>query len=106
MGAVVKNGEHIALTEVGIRLTAGDETPRTSEEILELWCTRLGGKASAMLRFLWLHPTEHFTRDEAAQAVEMSANSGTFSNYLARLNANGLIRKESGTIRINGEVFG
>ena len=105
MGAITKGDKYIALTETGLHLTAGCEAPKTPEEILEMWCRNLVGKTAEMLRFLFEHPDQWFTRDEFANAVSLSVSSGTFNSYLARLNSNGLITKQNGAIRINQGIF-
>lgn len=105
MGAITKGDKFIALTETGLHLTAGCEAPKTAEEVLNMWCNNLVGKTAEMLRFLFEHPDQWYTRDELAAAVSLSASSGTFNSYLARLNSNGLITKQNGAIRISQDVF-
>jgi len=105
MGAITKGDKFIALTETGLHLTASCDAPKTPEEVVTMWCNNLVGKAAEMLRFLFEHPDQWYTRDELATAVGLSATSGTFNSYLARLNSNGLITKQSGAQRINQDVF-
>jgi hypothetical protein len=105
MGAIAKDGNLIRLTECGLHLTASCAAPKTPDEVLAMWCNNLVGKTAEMLRFLFEHPDQWYTRDELATAVGLSATSGTFNSYLARLNSNGLITKQNGTQRINQDVF-
>lgn len=87
--------------------TLGDDIPsrpKTRDELVELWCSRLVGKAKDMLRTL-AGNRQGLSREELANCVEMSANSGSFNTYLARINSCGLLVKDGGLNHLNPEVF-
>jgi uncharacterized protein len=94
------------ITENGFAALGDDvpDAPRTRAELVDLWCSRLHGKAKDMLRVLAASP-DGMTKEQLADAVGMSVTSGSFNTYLASINSNGLIVKQDGIIRINPEVF-
>ena len=95
------------ITDTGLAFL-GDKRPavvHSTDELLELWCAKLTGKAKDMLRFVAAHPTEYFTRDEIAEAVGMQPGSGGFNNYLSSLKNNGLIMKVDHTFKASDTLF-
>lgn len=85
--------------------SARPATVHSTEELVEMWCSKLTGKAKDILRYLVEHPTESFSRDEIAAAVDMQPGSGGFNNYLSSLKNNGLIMKADHGFTASNSLF-
>ena len=59
---------------------------------MAMWCRAVGGGAGRLLRLL--ADRGLLTRDELAEAADMTASGGTFGTYLSRLRSNGLIEED------------
>lgn len=102
-GYIERDGEAVSATEAGLRAVGPVEAVG---DLVEFWCEKLPGRARDMLRLLAAHPEKAFTKDEIAQAVEMDAGGGSFSNYLSALRSNGLATKErGGALRVSDALF-
>jgi hypothetical protein len=105
-GYLLEENRLASVTEAGLE-RAGVEpaAPATTEEMLEMWSSRLPAGARAMLDHLvQMHPG-WITRDELATAVEMTASGGTFQKYLSMLRTNGLADVEGGQVRASDSLF-
>lgn len=86
-------GEVIRITDEGVA-SAGDVDPLPSgDDLLDYWCSQVTGAARDMLRIIAESGVHGIDRDELARAVNMSAKSGTFSNYLSKLRSLQLISR-------------
>ncbi len=93
----VANGEvSFRASSAGMEWLNGDYFNVTGPELLDLWCSKLDGRAKDMLRIIVAAGDKGLSRDEVAEKVELSAGSGTFATYLSKLNSNGLITKHNG----------
>jgi hypothetical protein len=103
-GLIERRGELFYASPLGVS-RAGHVPPLpTGPELLELWCSKLNGRAKDMLRALVDQPGG-YSRDELAQAVGLSANTGTYATYLSQLNSNELIEKSRGLFVVKPEFL-
>jgi hypothetical protein len=102
----VQNGMWFA-TEAG-REFLGSEVPNaptTTEEVVNLWGSKLRTGARNMLDKLVAKRGRTITREELGQEVEMESTGGTFSAYLSDLKQAGLIEVDREGIRANRETL-
>lgn len=102
-------GEGIMLTDAGrAHVAAGGgppATPRSTEDLVALWSSKLKAGARRMLDVLVaVYPTT-LVRDELAQRSEIAANSGTFASYLSTLRSNGLVENVDYGLRASEGLF-
>lgn len=97
-GFIQKVDGGFVITEAGHFYLGGDvpQAPQTKDELVDLWCSKLDGKAKDMLRVIVDAGEAGVGRSVLAEAVGLSENSGTYATYLSSLNSNGLIKKQSG----------
>ncbi len=67
-------------------------------DVYEPWKERLGGGMAKMIDALLKHG--ELTRTQLATVAGLSSNSGTYSNYISKLNSNGLLEKEGDKLRL------
>lgn len=107
-GYLVEEGDTLRPTTLGVEYLDGDvpDAPASTAELLELWSAKLKLGARRMLAELVARYPEVLTRDDLAEAVEMSPSSGTFSTYLGHLRRNGLIDEpQRGEVRASDDLF-
>ena len=74
-----RDGNRFGITGDGC-VALGDDVPaapKTRQELVDLWCSRLHGKAKDMLRVLAAAP-DGLTKEQLAETVGMSVTSGSF----------------------------
>ncbi len=104
-GYIEKEGTLIFATDVGLGVAgSGFVVPTTPEELLEMWCNSVGA-ASKLLRVVAEVYPDIITREELAERLDMSKGSGTFSTYLSKLRANGLITVTGQNLRAGESLF-
>jgi predicted transcriptional regulator len=106
-GYVRDRGDAIALTPEGLNRLGKDRpsAPNSTEEMLSLWTPRLSGQAGKILRHLVDHYPGGIKRDGIAKWLGIKADTGTFSNYLSELRANGLAREEERVMYASPDLF-
>ena len=102
--AARENGEYRA-TDKAVEAIGSQPPLATHEDIVQMWMSKLVAGERRMLQALLDKPDYGLTRDELASAAGMSVNSGSFSTYLGRLNANGLIEKREGLFYPAGALW-
>jgi uncharacterized protein len=70
------------------------------------WLGKLYGGAKTMMQVLIDQYPTAFTRDELADAANLSPKSGTYSTYLGKLRGNCLVNEDGGAIRASDALFG
>ena len=92
LGYLEFSGELVMASKEGLA-AAGVEAPNPQEpeEVLQMWMAAIGGKPAMMLKLL--HDTGGMTKSDLAEAVEMDSGGGSFSTYLGKIRANGLISR-------------
>jgi predicted transcriptional regulator len=100
-GFIEKNGDMISITRAGMDYLGNNilVAPRSQDELVEFWCSKLDGRAKDMLRVVVRSGMDGVRRQALADEVELSAQSGTFATYLSQLRSNGLIEKHGGFLR-------
>lgn len=90
-GYITTNGDNVALTEKGRAFPLNVELPPTDRDgLLAFWKREIGTeKIAAMLDFVVTNGEA--SSDQLAGAANMSADSGTFSNYKGALITRGLM---------------
>ena len=95
-----------AVTDAGLA-AAGVEhlEPLTTQEVLDQWRRALKAGARSMLDHLLERPDEWVSRQDLADAVEMTATGGTFQTYLSVLRRNGLVDVDGSDVRVSHTLF-
>lgn len=103
-GFIEKHGDLFVASQSGIEAMGGSVAkPQTAEEVIDLWRNAVGPAAKLFNILLQDHPGGR-TKEQLAYAAEMSL-SGTFSNYLSRLNSNNLITKTNGEYSVSAWLY-
>lgn len=93
---VETEGDKLFCTATGYEVAGSPEPQRmTGDALKALWMPKFRAGERRMLETLIAAPR---TRSELAEAVEMSASSGTFSTYLGSLKSAGLVTDEGGQL--------
>lgn len=106
-GLIAAQGARIALTDRGRAEVGPVERPRSTTELLELWCPKLGSGPEKILRLRLLverHPTP-LGKDQIEHATGYSATSSTMRNYVSKLRSNGLLVKDGDGYRASPTLF-
>lgn len=99
------NGYNI--TPEGLELLGDYEpVPPDTEAILKMWSAKLSPKLMSILQVLVDEYPNGLSMEELAGKVNLSPTSGGFFNYIYKLNANSLIRKEKKMVYASNEVMG
>lgn len=103
---ISQDGDQISLTERGReRVGNTSSVPQTTDQVLEMWRGNLMGGARRMFEVLIENYPNILSREELAEATELSSRSGTFGTYLGMLRRNGLIEDSQGGIRASDSLF-
>lgn len=95
VGAFIEmHGARIGLTPVGLDEAGEVLQPKSTGELLELWCPRLGQGPEKILRLLVEQYPTPLGKDQIEHATGYSATSSTMRNYVSKLRANGLLTKD------------
>lgn len=91
--------KRLHLTQAGQGHTADllGSGPPSPEALADMWGRKLKAGARRMLAALMAH-REGLTREILAERAEVSARSGTFSDYLSALRRNGLVEERGGLL--------
>lgn len=105
-GYLSESDGQIGISESGLEFVGVKPTePQSQAEVLEMWSNNLNGGARRMFDYLVQEHPRSVSRHELGEAVEMSANSGSFGTYLSRLKSNGLIKVNDGNIKASDDLF-
>jgi len=105
-GLVIEEHGKLELTDRGVEEMAdelGAGAP-SARELQEMWGRKLKAGARRMLDALMDAP-DGLTRAELAEASEITAGSGTFSDYLSSLRRNTLAEERSGVVYAGEALF-
>lgn len=96
-GLWVTDGSRLEATPKGLEALGPYDPLPTGDALVDYWCThdKVGGKAGRMLRLIVEAGERGVDRETLADAVDMSARGGGFSNYVSRLRSLGLISKHA-----------
>jgi hypothetical protein len=107
-GYLDESGGDCGITEAGLE-RAGvtpSQTPRTSDEMIVMWSSKLKRGARDMLAILAEIYPNSFSREVLAEQLAMAPSGGTFNTYLSTLSRNGLIEKVDGSaVRAHPNLF-
>jgi len=106
-GGYMEGSAELTITPRGIEyLGELPQTPKTTDEMVEMWSAKFDGKAKDMLKHLVRIYPEEVSKEELAAAVDMDVMGGSFKTYMSRLRSNGLIVAErGGPIRASESLF-
>lgn len=96
------------ITAQGLAFLGDDvpSQPNTVEELVDLWSSKLSGKAKDMLRAMVGHYPEWMSKEQLGEAVAISSSSGTFNTYLSALRSNGLVESDrTSGLRASDSLF-
>lgn len=107
LGLIRADGGKQYITEEGEEYLGGDIPAELSTPSvrIEYWCSKLTGRSKDILRLLFESPEEGFTKREIGESLDLSLNSGTFSNYLGALTSNSLAVKSCGQYQLNPDLL-
>jgi hypothetical protein len=102
---IVMHGARIGLSAQGLAEAGEVRQPKSTDELLELWCPRLGAGPEKILRLLVDQYPTPLGKDQIETATGYSATSSTMRNYVSRLRANGLLAKDGDGYRASTNLF-
>lgn len=102
----VISGE-IKITEDGLQKVGDVPTLPSGDELVNMWCSHVGAGSGAgrILKYLANIFPKSQSKIGVADAVELSASSGSFNTYLSTLKRNSLIQVENGALKASEELF-
>lgn len=105
-GYVDESGGDAGITELGLdRAGVVAGAPRTKDEMLAMWSSKLKRGARDMLAILAEYNGETISRQTLADMLDMTASGGTFNTYLSTLRRNGLITVDGISVGLNRDFF-
>lgn len=104
-GFIEARGARIALTAGGMAEAGVVAQPKSTNELLELWCPRLGSGPEKILRLLVQAYPDPLGKDAIEIATGYSATSSTMRNYVSKLRSNGLLVKDGDGYRASPTLF-
>jgi len=107
LGYLYESGPGIATNDAGIEYLGSDipSKPATHDEIMSQWKRKLRAGACRMLQAIVDAGPEGITRNEIADAANISVTSGTFTTYLGDLKKPELIRVNRNNIVASESLF-
>lgn len=103
-GMIEVNGSKVVPTRAGLDYI-GAVAPMSESDLQEQWRRKLTGGAQRMFDILLREYPDGLSRQELADAAELVASSGTYSNYLSILRTNNLIEEYDGMVRASHTLF-
>lgn len=107
-GLIRRAGKTICLNNQSKNSAAellGDEINLYEKFTVDNWARNLPKCESIIFQFLMQNPDSEFTKEEIGENTRYRAGSGGFNNALCRLNSLGLIVRQAGLIKLNGEIL-
>ncbi|OBG17945.1 MULTISPECIES: ATP-binding protein [Mycobacterium avium complex (MAC)] len=92
-GLIDENATGFTLTEAGWQYVGHRPKPMTAQELQQHYLGILRAGAARMLQAAIDAYPNGLTRDQIAQAADVSVSGGTFSTYLGQLRRNGLVEQ-------------
>lgn len=105
-GFIEKRGLTLALTRQGNTKAIELNLDRNYEMSIEKWYSWLGKCEGKVLKILYEHREQSFSKTEIAEVTGYSSSSGGFNNAISKLNSLELIQKEGSALRFNQEFEG
>jgi hypothetical protein len=94
-GLIAERDGRVSITDDGLDLMGGPPAqPQTHEELVASWRERLTGGAVRMFDALLDAGPDGLSREELADAAEITLSGGTYGTYLSRLVTNGLAERQ------------
>lgn len=103
-GMIEVSGSRVAPTRAGLDYI-GEVAPMSESDLQEQWRRKLTGGAQRMFDILLREYPDGLSRQELADAAELAASSGTYSNYLSILRTNNLIEEYDGMVTASRTLF-
>ncbi len=102
-----KNGDEFVITELGKEYLGPNALKGfgSVQELVDLWKAKFPGKVAALLQHLVDNAPLQMSKDDMANFMGMSSNSGTFSTYLSMLRSNKLVNTSAGLTSASGDFF-
>jgi uncharacterized protein len=93
-------------TQAGLDLigSAAQQTPRTTDEVLNIWRPKLGPGPWRIMELLLNNPGE-YAPSHLKQAAGFAERSGTFDTYMSRLKTARLIKSENKLVSLDRETL-
>jgi hypothetical protein len=105
-GYLDENGGDVGVTEQGLdRAGVAPSSPRTTEEMVAMWSSKLKRGAREMLAVLVECHPDGLPREALADRLAMVATGGTFNTYLSTLRRNNLITAHGGMVYASDDLF-
>jgi hypothetical protein len=102
---ITEDLDGVQASDLGIEVNGGAKAnPQTTEEVLNMWRTCLRAGERRLLDILIEVYPRGISRDELSVRAGLTANAGTFGDYLGTLRRNGLAEANGGQVRA-GEVL-
>lgn len=102
---ITEDLDGVQASDLGIEVNGGAKAnPQTTEEVLNMWRTCLRAGERRLLDVLIEVYPGGISRDELSVRAGLTANAGTFGDYLGTLRRNGLAEANGGQVRA-GEVL-
>lgn len=92
-GLIEGNSETLDITHAGLAALGTYERLPTGQELIEMWCKKVGGGAARILRAVAAAYPNELTAEEVGQQANISHTSGTFGTYIGKLRTLCLIER-------------
>lgn len=103
-GCVEGSGDRLTLSPEGAAAAGPVDPPRTTPELLEMWCRQLGAGPARILKLAVASYPSSLTKEDIEDATGYKARSSTLRNYLGELRRAGLIEPR-GDCRASATLF-
>lgn len=98
-GLVIEENGAVGATQLAVELLGDDsEPPRTHADLMAMWREALRAGNYRILEAVVEAGPDGLTREQLAEAAEMTASGGTFQTYLGILRRNGLVEVHGGRV--------
>jgi hypothetical protein len=97
----MREGDLFYATEDGIAVLGGEVSslPSPGHQLVAFWADRVSGAGRLLMMLADDYP-RWTTREFLAEQAQLAASGGTFSTYLSRLRAPGLIEEDGPRLRL------
>lgn len=102
-GWVEREGDYWRASDAAVKEYGHVACARDRGDVISEWKSKLGSGPSRMIDALKDGP---LSRDDLAEACDLTANAGTFSTYLSRLRSNGLVAVNGLMVELTEELVG
>lgn len=98
-GLVVKDGQFLRITDVGLKQAGKVERPTSGAELLAMWRPRFTGKARDLLELFAHNGRLYVAKADALRRIGLDPAGGTARTYWGQINGCGLIERGPGGFR-------